>query len=160
MNQKEITNQLEKLRSINPDQIFFSRSKRVVLAIEPNRRIGFGLGLFSPIFLGGAFVVLIAVAAGSIVFFSSVAERPAYASLNSEKINKELDSLTINIRLQEIQYNQSIKKTISSALREIGNDETRHLNKDVLELEKDALDIPPSSAPSETVDDLLDEIIK
>lgn len=162
MNQKEIISRLERLRSIDPNQAFFSRSKKTVLALEPGGRRAFGFGLFSPMFFGGVFFVLIAVAVGFLVFFSPVAGKPAYASLNSENLNKELDSLTISIQLQEIQYHQSIEKTISSALHEVGNSETRHLNKDVLELEGNVLlDVLPSSTTSsEAIDALLDKIIK
>lgn len=161
MNQKEIISQLEKLKSVNPDQAFFLRSKKTVLAIEPERQRFLGFGLFSPMFLGGAFVVLLAVAAGFLVFFSpAITGMPAYASLNSENLNKELDSLTINIQLQEIQYRQSIEKTVNSALHEVGNSETRHLSRDVLEQEKSAFNaLPSSSTSSKTIDALLDKII-
>lgn len=159
MNQKEITRRLEKLRSINPDQAFFLQSKKMVLSLRPGVRRGFGFELFSPVFLGGTLVVLIAVATGFLIF-SPATGRSAYASLNSENLNKEIDSLIVNIQLQKIQYRQSIEKTVNSALYEIGNNETRHLNKNVLELEKNSFNALPSSTSSETINILLDEIIK
>ena len=158
MNQKQIISELEKLRGIAPEQAFFSRSKQTVLALRPEGRRVFGFKAFYPALFGGV-IGFAVIAIGFFTFFSPAAGKPVYASLNSDNLNKELDSLTINIQLKEIRYKQSIDATINSALREVGNNETRHLNKGVLETEKNNLqfDEPLSN---ETINALLDEIIE
>lgn len=83
---------------------------------------------------------------------------PVYSSLDGEKLNQELDSLTISIELDEIEYSQAaINNTIASALSEISNDNIRHLNRELLEEEQGQIDFDYSNG--DEIDELLDTVI-
>jgi hypothetical protein len=107
--------------------------------------------------LAGAFASLVAVLLTSIFLFSGDSASTALAS--PEVLSKEFSSLNINIELQEIDYRQNVNQTIASAISEISDNKTRHLNQDVLNSENKNLDLDVMGTDPQ-IDQLLDSVIQ
>ncbi|MDI6734361.1 MAG: hypothetical protein QMD50_02630 [Patescibacteria group bacterium] len=134
---EEIIKNLKKLRTIRPDEQFIKNSRGLILATyyTPNK-----LRITWPVLAWSA------VAAFSVILIISLTlpriqnSKILSSSLNRDKIEQELNNLTINIQLEQITYSQTISQTIASALTEISDTHTKHLNKNVLESEQKSLD--------------------
>ena len=148
--EKTIIQQLYKLKAIEPDPAFLTRSRVLILTSEKS-------AFRWPVFLAWstAFMVLTLAVVSSAILFNA---KPALsASLNPEKINQEFDNLSINIELKEITYHQAVNQTIASALTEITDNQTKHMNSDLLKLEGQNLN--PSSIINPVIDELLNQVI-
>ncbi|MDP3725457.1 MAG: hypothetical protein Q8R20_03255 [Nanoarchaeota archaeon] len=152
MTNDRIIKHLTKFREIAPRSGFARVSRRSILAERQSVVFAFD-ALFRPLYVGG-FAAMLLVITLSYALLS--ATRPAYASLNIQNIQNELDELTINIKLEEIAYSQSADRAVASALQEIANDKFRHLNPRVLQSERDAFEIPEEDG---RIDDLLNTVI-
>jgi hypothetical protein len=154
---QEYIHQLKRLRSIAPDRAFLVRSKNNILASQ--KRAVFGLPKFKiPVW---AFAGLTAVAIftlGVSLSLSLFSPKPALSALDSEKLNSEFENLGINIQLREIGYNQSVEQTINSAISEIGNTGTRHLNGSLIEQEEK--NIESGFNENSDIDKLLETLIQ
>lgn len=152
MNQ-DLIQKLNNLKFIEPDAVFVKKCRSEILALKPRKPFAFAWPVL--IWSGGFAVLLIA----AILSFTTTTQKQLpTTSLNSHKLNQEFDNLTINIQLQEIRYQQNINQTIASALNEIGDTNTKHLNSSILEKEKsDLLNVNQSQNPE--IDQLLESVI-
>jgi hypothetical protein len=147
--------QLKRLRTIQPDPEFIRNSRAVVLAIRPQtieKR-------WSVLLWFGATAMAI-IMIGFITTFSIFSVKPVLsASLDAQNINNEFDGLNINIELKEVKYQQSANQTITSAISEISDTSTRHLNNNVLEGEKSQASTDGNPLNTD-IDKLLDQVIQ
>ena len=154
-NYDQIINELRKLRFLKPNRAFAETSKTSILAsAKPNHFYGFlSLPRLAPA-LSFAAVVLVVVA--SYVIF--VPPKPTVsAAFNPENLSQEFAGLTINVQLQEVEYQQNANQAIASALGEITNTSVKHLNQTLLESEEESIDVQKSTNPE--IDDLLNSVI-
>ena len=149
---EEIIKQLTTLRAIAPRPGFLNVTRRAILAERQERALPFDM-LFRPLYVGGFAAFLLVLTLSYALFAAS---RPAYASLDAENIQNELQELTISIKLEEIAYSQTAARAVASALQEITDDKFRHLNPRVLEGERDAFTLPEADG---RIDDLLNTVI-
>jgi hypothetical protein len=148
----DIITQLKTLKAIAPDEGFARRSRTLVLAATPDRaepvRIAPWLQLASAL----AFAALLLVISP---LFPS-AQPVLSSSLDAARLASEFNNLPVNVQLQEIRYQQNANQTIASAVNEITNTSTNHLNTDTITNEA-----PTLSTDDETgahIDALLNEI--
>ena len=129
MNQ-QIIQKLKKLSNIEPDPSFVEGSRRLILAMPPKRK---SLVTFMPIWgWAGALALFILVTALSYISLISV-ERPTVSYFfNANDLSQEFNNLSINIQLEEINYQQEIDRVIASALYEISNTNSNHLYPPIL----------------------------
>ncbi len=149
---QEIIKQLTGLKEIGPRPGFLNVTRRAILAERQETALPFDM-LFRPLYVGG-FAAFLLVLTLSYALFS--AGKPAYTSLDSQNIEKELQELTISITLEEIAYSQTAARAVASALQEITDDKFRHLNPRVLQGEQDAFELPEEDG---RIDDLLNTVI-
>lgn len=148
----DLIQQLKKLRAIEPDTMFVAHSRSAVLNYKkPSPRFVFT----TPHFIGTAFAF--AVFMLLIISFIQRSSPVLSSSLNPKNLSEEFENLSINIQLTEIKYNQTMNQTIASALTEISDTRTRHLNSSLLESEKDALESPNDY--NNDIDVLLDRVL-
>jgi hypothetical protein len=147
--------QLKRLRAIEPDPAFLARSRHAIVGSPARIRIP----LFMPLLrIAGAFAVLAAALGASGIFFP--AKPVLSSSLNADSLREEIQS-TIAIQVQEIQYDQTTGATISNALAEIRDTDTKHLNERILQSEATTLSNEASDEnASAEIDALLDQIGK
>ncbi len=155
MNQKEIIQKINKLKQILPSPELATRGRVMIFANDlphnnNNRRVAPWL-----IWASG-FALAILVAAVSITNLNNSNQALA-ASLNPEKLTQEFNDLTINIELQNISYHQDVNQSIASALNEIGSNQAKHLNPDILQSEEQNLNLNSGTNPK--IDQLLNKII-
>jgi hypothetical protein len=138
---------------IKPDFGFQARSRAIILstAKKHHRYQIFSLPSWAWI---GTFAALFLVMTFATTFFSP---QGVSLSLNPEKINREFEDLKINIELQEISYRQDVDQAIASALTEISDNRTQHLNSSILESENDSIDLETNTNPE--IDALLGNIL-
>jgi len=150
-----LSQQLKRLKNIEPDPAFKAYSKRAILTYKHPQ--GFVFGLLKPTNLAwiGVFTALTVIAA--ISYFLIPAKPILSSALDEQSLNKELNNLTINIQLQSISYEQAINQTIASALTEITNTQTKHLNPAILNSENQSFNLPPPT--DSRIDQLLEQII-
>lgn len=158
----KIKAQLKHLRTIEPDRDFAIRAKYAILRDQRDARtFSFALSKFS--FTrssawawsgAGLTVALLLI----VVLLPFAFPKPTLsASLSPETLINEYGNLPINIQLKEITYDQSVSQTISSAITEVSNTKTKHLNADLINAEaKNAI---PSDASTTNVDTLLNQVI-
>lgn len=151
MNQKLIQ-QLNKLKSIEPDPTFAKNCRHLILAFKPAKT--------KPVFFNwpaliwaGSFALILLVFATN--YLSP--QKQNLSSLDSNKLNQEFDNLNINIQLNEITYQQEINQGIASALTEIGETNIKHLNRSLLEEEQDKINFPDSD--DSKINEMLNRVI-
>lgn len=154
--------QLKLLRAIEPDRDFALRAKMEILRTAPNETRGISLPSFirtlrTPAFAWSGFAltaVLIVVVVGTPILFP----KPTMsASLSADTLLEEYNSLPINIQLKEISYDQTVNQTVSSAISEVSDTKTKHLNSELINSE--ANKVAPVDATTSNVDSLLDQAI-
>lgn len=155
MKQQDLIKKLEFFKKIEPDVLFLENSKRLIFSFEPNRRFSV-FDVLKPALWGSAAVLAIAFMTVYIIG-ARTKDATAYNSLSSEKLNNEFKNMNISIQLDEISYRQSVNGAVASALKEISNDGTRHLNNEVLMSENDRAHLETRS--SGQIDELLDTVI-
>lgn len=157
MNSKEILTHLKRLNAIVPDGGFAARSRPLVTALPHEARRGFFL-FPARFFAVGAFAAAFLALAGTALTIA-LRSAPNYSALSSANIQNELDSLDINIHLQEIELAVSVNKAIALAITEVSDTRpVRHLNKTLLETEQ-AKFSPDAGSGGEGVDELLRRVI-
>lgn len=151
---KEIITQLKKLRFIEPDPAFVRGSRSLILSTNrvPARPHIWLWASAATV----TFTLFIIVAAASYhTFFSP---KPTLSSsFNSKSLEQEFNNLTINIRLEEIEYQQKMNQVIVSALNEIQNTHPSHLNNSLLKSEEADIYLDESINPR--IDKLLEKVI-
>ncbi len=150
----QIIRQLKKLRAIEPEARFVSGSRRAILATRREAPASFWFG--ANLRLAGLMAGMVAVVAASVFLFSGSGASTALAS--PEDLNREFSTMNINVELKEIDYRQSVSQTVASALSEISDNKTRHLNENVLQSESDSL-IEETPVADPQVDKLLNQVI-
>ena len=151
---EEIIKQLKTLKNVTPDTGFISRTrKNFILPIQSSKQ---AFSLFSWQYASVFAAILIVIFALPFFFIPE----PTLASLDSETISKEVHALPINIQLKEVRYDESVQNTISDAISEASNTDINHLNKSLLEKEKNLSLQTKNNEIEKNVDDLLNEVIK
>ncbi|PIR06463.1 hypothetical protein COY65_02345 [Candidatus Jorgensenbacteria bacterium CG_4_10_14_0_8_um_filter_39_13] len=153
---KEIIEQLKRLKNIQPDIAFVQNSWRLILTSPVSQpKIWFW-----PAKLALA-LTLIFLLLGAVYFTLIFNNKPTLSSnnFNSQFLTKEFDNLAINIQFQELSYYQKINQVIASALVEISQS-NNHLNPQTLKNEGEKLDqlLNPPQNPSH-IEELLNKII-
>ena len=154
-----IKDQLKQLRAIEPDRDFAIRAKFEILA--PTKSRGFSLfpklNIHRNVMLawsGAGLTVMLLLVIAVPLFFP----KPSMsASLSTETLINEYGNLPINIQLKEIKYDQTVNQTISSAITEVSNTKTKHLNSDILSSEAQNATI--KNVETQNVDALLNQAI-
>lgn len=151
--ESNIIKQLKSLSEVEPRGAFAASSRETILAT----RQGFPFHIFFQPLYAGSFAALLLVITLSLVFFSGRGSS-AYASLDMDDLQTELQELTINITLDEVAYSESVNETVALALQEISNDsDVRHLNTNLLEAEQEMLKF--DSQDGGKIDALLDTVL-
>lgn len=154
---QNLINQLNQFRHLKPSADFALQSKRMIFKASSENSFGNSNNytfLFKKFSLIGFALASLLVA----IIINSLGNKPyVSASLNSANINKELDNV-INIELKQINYEQKANSAVNSALTEISNNKTQHLNSSVIQSEEADFNIDESK--SDTVDELLNQIIQ
>ncbi|MEK7089384.1 MAG: hypothetical protein AAB920_01040 [Patescibacteria group bacterium] len=158
--------QLRQLRTIEPDRDFAIRAKYAILSDRRDARgFSFALPKFSLPSLFARNAVLAWSGAGLtvallllvIVLPLAFARPTLSASLSPETLISEYGNLPINIQLKEIKYDQIVSQTISSAITEVSDTKTKHLNSDLIN--EEAQNALFSNASTTSVDALLNQVI-
>lgn len=148
-----IIKQLKSLSEVEPRGAFAASSREMILTTGQ----GFPFHVFFRPLYAGSFAALILVVTLSLVLFSGRGGS-AYASLDMDDLQTELEELTISITLDEVAYSESVNETVALALQEISNDgDIRHLNTNLLEAEKEMLKF--DSGQGGKIDALLDTVL-
>lgn len=153
-----IKDQLKQLRAIQPDRDFAIRAKFEILA--PARTQGFSFPKFSihrNMVLAWSGVGLTALLLLVVMIPLFFPKPTLSASLSTETLINEYGSLPINIQLKEIKYDQAVNQTISSAITEVSNTKTKHLNSNILSSEAQKATV--KSVDTKNVDALLNQAI-
>lgn len=153
MNKKETIKEIKLLKEVVPDPVFVKRARNLVLTAKPHLR-------FIPAWVAGfALAAVILALVGSGIFFS--AQNPSISSsLNKEFLVKEFSELDINLQINEIAYSQDIHKTIASALTEISDSKTSHMNPSILEAEKEYINqLENTGSEEKEINTLLNKVI-
>lgn len=152
--------QLKQLKKIEPDSKFAEKSRLFLLSQKPSFSISYLFSSRKSLVLTGSFVGLtVILLLLSPILFTT--QNPTLSSLdNSTKLNQELNNLSINIELKEISYKRSANQTITAAITEISNTQTKHLNPSILNSESKMLDpFKNNQDNSDNIDKLLEKVI-
>ncbi len=150
--QNDLKTQLKKFREIQPDPDFTRRSKSVIVALNPHPVVT-GFRVPFSLFWAGAMAVVLLVA---VVIFPAK-QQVSVSSLNPDRLAQELNTLDINVQLEQIKYYQTSNQEIALAINEIGDTRTHHLNSTLLESELENFETRTTTNPE--IDELLDEVI-
>lgn len=150
-----ITKQLTQLRRIEPDAAFAHQLRTALMhapetAVQQKPFRSF-LWTFRYAAALGVAAVLIVVAPAMLSSKPNMS-----AALDADSVTKEFSDLAITIELKSVAYDQVVNQTIASAVDEITNTRTRHLNDSVLKIESDRI---PQVGDENTVDAMLDRVI-
>lgn len=146
---REITTQLKKFKVIEPTEAFRNKTLGLILQNRPRSTSFFNWGwIWAPALAS----LILAVAVGGRL----LSTKPALSSFNAEGLRNEFNGLEINIELKEISYRQEVSQEIASAITEIGDNRTRHLNPSLLESEVGDLNL--DAEKSSEIDELLNRL--
>jgi hypothetical protein len=67
--------------------------------------------------------------------------------------------MDLNLQIEEITYSQDIHDTIASALNEISNSKTNHMNSSIIESENDYINQLENVENEEEINNLLNRVI-
>lgn len=148
---KNVAQQLHSLKLIEPESAFAKRSRSLILSQKSGPKT---FGLPAWIWAGALAAVLLSFSLYNLIYY---APKTVLSSFDSEGLKQEFNGLSINIQLKEISYQQSVNQAIASALTEIGDNQTRHLNPSLLEAEKSGADLENLTNPE--IDDLLNQLV-
>lgn len=155
MNESSIK-KLKLLESIRPDAAFVSRTRRIVLERTQPIRVPFfrvhwvHRGIFS--FAGAAVAILI-----GFLIFEPFGSSVTATSLENTQLSNEWSSLSINIQLKEVSYNNNAERIIASAINEIQDTNTRHLNASLIQEEREMLGT--QEVKNNAIDDMLNQVL-
>ncbi|MFA6407502.1 MAG: hypothetical protein WCV80_02230 [Candidatus Paceibacterota bacterium] len=152
--------QLKKLKYIEPDHGFVLRARNEIFAGSkpafsmPSRMPTFAIPMWA---LSGAALTALLVGVSFIV--PMMFPRPAFsASLNMNTLATEYGSLPINIQLKEIKYEQSMNQAVASAISEVSDTKTQHLNTELLQTEEKGATLTETN--STQIDSLLETLLQ
>lgn len=146
---EHIIHKLKKLNTIEPSPLFREKSRGLVLCVTPRPVIDWKSLVWAGVF-SMALLLLVVVKT-----LTGAGSSPV--SLDTDRLKGELRNLSINIQLNEIAYGQRVNQTIAAAIDEITNDQIKHLNKNLLESEDDAINLEESNGSE--VDTLLEKVL-
>lgn len=155
--------QLKRFRDITPDATWSAKTKRAVLSSRiPETlvpRVSISIFSFPRLLWIGVPVVVIMFLFTSIYFFASPSQG-AISSLDTDKLNTEFNSLSLNVHLQSVSYKDSANSAMASAIQEITDTGAKHLSPFLLESEIEILQLDTNPPPKEkSIDQLLNEVI-
>ena len=149
---EKIKKSLKGLQIIEPDPVFKRSVRALVLSHQPRKAVAFRLPVFK---IGSVLAVIVLVITALTMEFSPT---PVLSSsFNPGSLEKEFNSLTINVQFEEAEYREEANKTIASALNEIENTSVKHLNNSLLQNEAGNLEFQDSTNPE--IDMLLETVI-
>lgn len=155
-NYDTLVRQLNRFRYIEPDANFAKKSRALIVGVNPIQAISLSPSLsrvqIYAALVSFAVIVLVAFVSGLSLFSSPI------QSLNTDALQEEFKELSINIQLQEVRFQEALNQTIVSALYEVSDTTTRHLNSDILEKEMKGFESSDVQEPN-AIDDLLNTII-
>lgn len=156
MNQKEIAQKLNILKTIEPSEGFINRT-RLTIAIQSRQQNRKTFAWPWMIFTG-AFAAVLLVAN---VFLNLSIVQPRLALFfNQNDLRNEFTELALNLKLPEISYQQNVDDAIVLALNEISDNQPSHLNTSLLQKEgKDLENRNNSQNQGEEIDALLEKVI-
>lgn len=157
-----IKSQLKRLKAIEPDRDFVIRAKYAFISsMQPTHNTVHALPRFANIramswaWTGAGLTIALLLAVVAIPF--AFPKPSLSASLSPDTLISEYGNLPINIQLKEITYGQDVNQTISSAITEVSDTKTKHLNSDVISSEAKNASIEDPSVKN--VDSLLNQVI-
>lgn len=148
----DLIQQLKTLKAIAPEEGFARRSRTLILARAPERP---NIALWFQ--LAGALTF-----AALLLFLSPLfpsAQPVLSSSLDPARLADEFNGLSVNIQLDEIRYQQGADLTITSAMNEIADTRTRHLNPATLNAETPTLAADEDQMGTH-INALLDEVTR
>lgn len=156
-----IKSQLKRLKTIEPDRDFAIRAKYAVLSPRGTQHSSFALpqlpfvrnSLWAWAGAGLSAALLLVV----IILPFAFPKPTLSASLSPEDLINEYGGLPINIQLKEIKYDQTVNQTISSAITEVSDTKTKHLNSAIINSEANNASLNDTNAKN--VDALLNQVI-
>jgi hypothetical protein len=153
----DIIEQLKTLKTIAPDEGFAQRSRTFILSAVPDqttrRQVRFIPWLqFAGALAFAALLLLISPLLPS-------AQPVLSSSLDPARLANEFNGLSVNLQLQEVHYQQGTNQTVTSAMNEIVDTKTRHLNPDTLNAETPSLD-PLENQTATDIEILLEEVTR
>lgn len=153
----DIIEQLKTLKVIAPDEGFARRSRALILSAAP------GMPAHRQMHVALWFQLAGAVAFTALILLISPllpsAQPVLSSSLDPARLAGEFNGFSVNIQLQEVRYQQGANRTVTAAMNEIADTETRHLNPDTLNAETPSL----ASLENQTgadIETLLEEITR
>ncbi|MFH1193289.1 MAG: hypothetical protein V1656_03175 [Candidatus Jorgensenbacteria bacterium] len=148
----DIVSQLKILKTIAPEEGFGRRSRALILSHPAERP------RLTPWFqLAGALAFAALILVLSPLFPS--AQPVLSSSLDPARLTDEFNSFPVNIQLDEIRYQQGANLTVTSAMNEVTDTRTQHMNATTLNAEVPALPADEDQA-SNQINQLLDETIR
>ncbi len=153
---ESLIKKLQTLKMIRPDAAFTDRVRRIVLEETPRARTPLfrvhwvHQGIFS---LAGAAV---AVVMGFLILQPFGATVTA-TSLENTQLSNEWSALSINIQLKEVSYNNNAERLVASAINEIRDTDTQHLNTSLIQEERDTLDV--IEVKNKNIDTMLNQVL-
>lgn len=156
MNQKEIVQKLNILKTIEPSESFVNRT-RLTIAIQ-SRQQSRKTFVWPWMIFTGAFAAVLLVAN---VFLNLSIVQPRLALFfNQNDLRNEFTELALNLKLPEISYQQNIDDAIVLALNEISDSQPNHLNTSLLQKEgRDLENKNGNQDQGEEIDALLEKVI-
>jgi hypothetical protein len=153
MNNKDNTiENLKILKQVKPDNAFVKGTKNLILATKPHTK---HLPIWATsLALMSAFILLIT--SGIII---SNQNPTISSSLNESFLTEEFNDMDLNLQIEEITYSQDIHDTIASALNEISNSKTNHMNSSIIESENDYINQLENVENEEEINNLLNRVI-
>lgn len=159
----KLKSQLKHLRTIEPDRDFAIRTKFAILTDRRDtRHFSLMLPKFSftrnSVLAWGGAGLTIALLLIVVILPLAFAKPTLSASLSPDTLISEYGNLPINIQLKEIKYDQTVSQTIASAITEVSDVSTKHLNSDLIS--KEANNAALDDARATSVDALLNQVIQ
>lgn len=151
MSHDKIIEQLKTLKGVSPDDTFKDSTKRMVLAAEPKKK---SIPTLIPQWAWAAGFAAMLLVAGSAFIMTPTT---TVQSFDTTELQNELENL--NIEVNQISYTQKTNRTITSALNEISNTQTNHLNKSILEKEHNNIKEIDAKEDLDNIDEMLNKII-
>lgn len=151
-----IIKKLKTLEAVRPDAAFISRTRHIVLEQTQHARMSLfrvhwvHQGIFS--FAGAALAILL-----GFLVLQPFGTTVTATSLENAQLSKEWNSLSINIQLKEVSYNNNAASVIASAINEIRDTDTRHLNTSLIQEEQNTLNA--IEVKNKNIDAMLNQVL-
>lgn len=149
---EEIKKNLNNLRIIGSSPEFKKTSRALVLSYKPETATLFGMPLLK---IAGAFAVFILLIAA--LTFELSPTPVLSSSFNPNYLQNEIETLTVSVQIEEVEYREKANETLVSALNEIENTNVKHLNNSLLQSEAEGINLHDSTNPE--IDAMLETVI-